>query len=121
VAFGAASKEFIFQSALTANNPDLISQTQLNAFGGSFQFGKTNTVQPPEQKKVEKKPKPSVFNSKVTQEKKVLDTGKVEEELQDKIKKKVAKDEVVSSPAKSITKKKKSKKKVKTIELAEKE
>ena len=70
--FGAiAQKEFILQTAISVNNPDLIAQPMGGSLFGGFNTGglfgaKQSANKPPEIKEVEKKPKPSVFNSKVT-------------------------------------------------------
>jgi len=79
--FGLPQKEFIAQQAITTNNPDLFPQVNNQfGFGGSV-FGATNVVQKPkEEKKVEKKPKPSVFTSKVTKEEKK--TVSIEEKME---------------------------------------
>ncbi len=66
---GFTSKEFLAQPVLTANNPDLIPNMGGPVFGG-YPGQPVPKAAPKEDKKVDKKPKPSVFTVKVTKEEK---------------------------------------------------
>lgn len=103
-------KEYLFQTALTANNPDLTPQGPgLGTFGGGSLFGGFNAQQNankmPEPKPAEKKMKPNVFSSKVTKAPKQIQP--VPEEITEDVPEKKSKqslekeEEIVTSKYKS--------------------
>jgi len=108
VHFGSTKKEYIFQTAITSNNPELASQVSLG-LGGPMQLaGATPALNydlknQNESKKTEKTPKPTIFSSKTIKTDKSAAPEKLNSEDFKKSKKIEKKD--ISTPVLSLSKK----------------
>jgi len=105
VHFGSTKKEYIFQTAITSNNPELASQVSLG-LGGPMQLGggvsaavNYDLKNQNESKKTEKTPKPTIFSAAKTlkPDNKHLAPEKINDVVEFKKSKKIEKKEIPST------------------------